>query len=431
MANIGANDLLFLFLSFGGKAAVMTYTYTLGENIRAEELKKAAASAVAAFPLYGLTPLIDLDGHIVMGRNEEELPVYPEDGRVVSLGSEDTGGYLFRITYRGSRISVTVSHALGDGRGIMNFTITLLYHYLTNTGHDIDPQGMVYTPEDAKDPDVTDSLIDRLRSVAVLKGAEKASALEPFFAPEEKVYMGTPDTRRLVISWEHADFKDKIMAEGATPVVFMHDLIAGAMVEHYGLRDELISACVPVDMRDKLRSRAQTNFTVNIYLPVDTVFLQLPARERYRRLKEELDERSGIERIAASFEGLKPFLDMISSMSINDRKESDQAADIVKTSRPDRSYLLTNFGMMRMPEDVRRHILDVDVCLTDLEATPVYMMLTFDHKGMLLIGQNYEETGIAERISAKLREAGIANTLEDRGLVRQDDVDILRFRNIK
>ncbi|MBQ9304149.1 hypothetical protein [Butyrivibrio sp.] len=430
MVNIGANDLLFLFLSFGGKAAVMTYKYKLDASIDVTALERAVKSAVEAFPLYGLMPVIDKDGHIMMQQDQDPLPVYPDDGEVACLGSSETNGYLFRVTYIDDQITITVSHALGDGRGIMNFTVTLLYHYLVNTGHDIDPQGMIYTQEDIGDPAVTESMIDKLEKVDVSEPFEKKAVLEPFFAPEEKIYMGTPDTKRFIISWDHSVFKAKIKSEGATPVVFMHDLIAGAMYEYYDLKDETISACVPVDLRDKLGSRAQTNFTVNVDIPIDKELLQLPVNERYRRLKEDLDEKAGIDRIAASFEGLKPFLDMVSSLSVNDMDKLGQTSDIVHTSKPDRSYLLTNFGLLKLPEDIKRYVSDADVCLTDLESTPVYMMLTYGNKGMLLIGQNYEESGLAEKISHKLKAAGIDNKLEDKGLIRQDDVDISKFKHI-
>ncbi len=430
MIDIAANDLLFLLISFGGKAAVMTYTYTLDADVRVEELKGATREAVKAFPLYGLRPVIDDGGHIVMMENNEELPVCPDDGNVASLGSEDTGGYLFRVTYKGERVTITVSHALGDGRGIMSFTVALLYHYLVSTGHSIDPQGMVYTPKDIEDPAVTQSLVDRLKDVAAIRDDVQRAVSEPFFAPEEKIYMGTPDTKRFVISWDHAEFKKTLKARGATPVIFMHDLLADAMYEYYGLKDEVISACVPVDLRDKLKSRAQTNFTVNVNIPIDESIRKLSKAERYERLKAELDDKASPGRIAASFEDLRPLMDMITSMSVNDKEGMGQLLDVVLTDKPDRSYLLTNFGMLKLPEDMYRYVLDADVCLTNLESTPVYMMLTFGNKGMLLVGQNYEEGGMAEKISDKLREAGIDNRLEERGLIRQDDVDIRNFRHV-
>ncbi len=425
--NIGANDKFFFLLSYHGKAAVMQFAFTLTEDIEATLLSKAAATAIKAFPLFGLRPVIDSDGKLVMEEANEEIPIALDDGKTVCLGSDDTGGYLFRITYKDRCIKVVASHAIGDGRSIMSFSLTLLYYYLLNTGKEIDSQGMLYTAENSTDTTLTENLFDRISSV---EASEAMASQEPaenlFYAPEEKIYLGTPDSKRLVLSWDQKRFMEIVKEEKTTPLIFIHDLMARTMYEYYSLEDKTITAFVPVDLRGMLSSNSQANFTFNVDLPIDDKLLDMPSTERYARLKEMLNEAIKIQNIAAAVEAVRPVYKTLDTMSFSGDVGLDNLFDITKSTR---SYLLSNIGLIKMPEDMKKYVVDAEIFFTTVEAAPVYTMLTFENRGMLVIGQNFSETGLLEALSNKLTHYGIENNLKDYGLIRLDELDINRFKH--
>ncbi len=425
---LGANDKFFLLLSYHGKAAVMQYAFKLTEKVDPDALKKAAAPAVKAFPLFGLRPVVTADGKLIMEEDSEEIIVSPDDGKIVYLGSSDTNGYLFRITYKEYTVKVVASHAIGDGRSILSFTLTLLYYYFVTTGKKIDPEGMLYTVEDKNDPTLTDNLIARLHEINASDSSEEAVPLEHlFYAPEEKKYMGTQYTKRLVLSFDQSKFIKTVKEKGTTPLIYMHDLITRTMYEYYGLTDKTIIAYVPVDLREKLCSRSQANFTYNVDLALDEKLLAVPENERYKKLKAKLSDLSRIENIAAIVDAASPMYDALDSMSLNDIDQFQESIDLTKATR---SYLLSNIGMIRMPDDMRRYVADAAIYFSAVEASPVYTMLTFGNKGMMVIGQNFEETGLLEALREKLSELGIDNKLDDQGLLRMDDLDIRRFKHL-
>jgi NRPS condensation-like uncharacterized protein len=425
--NIGANDKFFFLLSYHGKAAVMQYSFMLREDIDVAALNKAAPMAVEAFPLFGLRPVVERDGKLIMEEDHEEILISRDDSKNVCLGSDDTNGYLFRITYSDRCIKIVASHAIGDGRSILSFSITLLYYYLLETGRQIDTKGMVYTIEDKNDPTLTDNLFDRLKEVDTTAGQSQSAPLDRFFySPEEKIYMGTPDTRRLVLSWDQNRFMEIVRSEGATPLIFVHDLITRTMYEYYGLNDKTIIAFVPIDLREKLESRSQANFTFNVDLWLDKELLDKPAKERYESLKSMLRTAGRLENIAATVDAVRPLYEELNSMSFND---VDRLENLLDLSNVTKSYLLSNIGMIRMPDDIEKYVADVDIYFSAREASPVYSMLTFANKGMLIIGQNYEETGLIEALGNKFTELGIPCKLEDQGILKMDDLDIRRFKH--
>lgn len=430
--DIGGNNKMFLLLSNNGKAAVIEYRYRLREDISREDLIKATRDAVDAFPYYSLKPVIDQKGRLDMVPNDNDLPVFIKDGTIRSLGSSDTNGYLFRVLYDGDEIAVEASHGIGDGRGIMAFSQTLVYYYLLHTGKDVDPEGMLYTKEDLKDNTITDNLLDRISEVTPAdEETVPHEEYQPFGPTEEKALLNTPDTQRLVISWDSGKLIGKIKSLGATPLVFFHDLIAHTIYEYYDTGDKTVIGDVPVDLREKLGSRAQSNFTVNISIPIERGFFDLPDSERYQKLSDMLKERTSLEYLAYKMKEFGAFSAMLDQLPLNDDSFMKQMGDGEQGApAPQRSYLLSNIGLMRLPRSVMEYVRDFDIYFTNLEPTPVYTMLTYGGRGMLIIGQNYADTGFARTLYEKLLKMDVDVSFRDDGVFCMDDVSLGRFDTV-
>ena len=426
--DIGTNNKMFLFLSSAGKAAVIEYRYRLTEEISYDALLEATKDAVSSFPYFNLKPVVDKDGRLIMEDNDGPMPVFKKDDKQRNLGSKDTYGYLFRILYNNDEIDVEASHGIGDGRGIMAFSQTLIYHYLVHSGKSIDTEGMIYTKSDLSDETITDHLLERILEITPKNNIEDVPVSKIFCPTEEKVMSGTPYTKRLVLSWDFKKLMDKIKPLGASPLTFFHDLISSTMYEYYDVKDATVVADVPVDVREKLKSRAQSNFTVNISIPITREMTGKAQEDRYNALKEKLNEKTKIEYLAYTMQGTGQFLSMIDQISLKDetmlKMLESKASD---TQEPMRSYLLSNIGLMKLPKDMMQYVKDFDIYFTNLEASPVFTMLTFGGRGMVIVGQNFEETGLIDAVYTKLKDMDVDADLKDYGRFTMDDANVKEF----
>lgn len=426
--DIGTNNKMFLLLSSAGKAAVIEYRYRLTEAISYDALIEATKDAVSSFPYFGLKPVVDKDGRLIMENNGGPMPVFKKDEKQRNLGSDDTYRYLFRVLYDDDEIDIEASHGIGDGRGIMAFSQTLIYYYLVHTGKSIDTEGMLYTKADLSDKTITDHLLDRIWEITPVDIVEETAVSKIFCPTEKKVMSGTPYTKRLVLSWDFKKLMDKIKPLGASPLTFFHDLISSTMYEYYDVKDATVVADVPVDVREKLGSRAQSNFTINISIPIEREMTAKAQEERYKELKEKLNEKTKIEYLAYTMQGTGQFLSMIDQISLRDeamlKMMESKASD---PQEPMRSYLLSNIGLMKLPKDMMQYIKDFDIYFTNLEASPVFTMLTFGGRGMVIVGQNFEETGLIDAVYKKLKDMDVDADLKDYGRFTMDDANVKGF----
>ena len=428
----GNNNKMFLYLSLGDKAATMEYMYDLKESIDEGLLKGAVANALKAFPFFRLKPYISAQGKLIACENDAEVPVYKADGKNVRLGTKDTNGYLFRVTYLGNRITVIASHGIGDGRGISSFAQTVVYYYLTAKGHIIDTQGLIYTMEDALDTTIKDILTDKVKSME-FKSQEAAPLENPrFFSPcDEKVYFGTPDTRQFRIIWEQDKFIKTVKSIGGTPLVFVHTIIARAMYEYYNLTNENIIGNVPVDLRERLNSRAQSNFTTNVNLVITGEDLKKDMPSCMSLLRERLKAATDLDKMLNDIANFSFIYDYLDEITLEDETGLNAFKEQIVKKPPVRTYLLTNIGAVKLPVDMVPLVDNVDISVTNLESTPVFTMLTYENRGTLIIGQNYEDTGFISVLRDVFNKYGIDTTLSDCGLIRSDAVNIMDFEKTK
>ena len=84
-------------LSFTARVKVI-----LDEPVDTVLLKQAAQEAIRRFPYYAVCLGLDAKGNYTLPLNTRPLPVLPEQDRRLLLGSEETNGHLFAITWRGT-----------------------------------------------------------------------------------------------------------------------------------------------------------------------------------------------------------------------------------------------------------------------------------------------------------------------------------------
>ena len=113
-------------LSFTARLKVV-----LDEPADAELLALAAQEATRRFPYFAVSLGLDTKGNYTLLPNPRPMPVLPEQDRRLLLGSEETNGHLFAITWRGDTVYLNWTHSICGAFGVLRWAKTTLYQYLT------------------------------------------------------------------------------------------------------------------------------------------------------------------------------------------------------------------------------------------------------------------------------------------------------------
>lgn len=129
----------------------------LNVPVHGEVLREAAQKVFRRFPYYSRTVRIDEQGGYVLEPCEKPICVF-EEGDPVTLGTEQTNGLLFAVTYGSSTVYFNFCHNFCGGCGAMLWIKSTLWQYLTDEGHVIDPEGILMPgspipPEETAVPD--------------------------------------------------------------------------------------------------------------------------------------------------------------------------------------------------------------------------------------------------------------------------------------
>ena len=119
----------------------------LDEPADAELLNQAAQEAIKRFPYFSVSVGLDAKGNYFLAPNAKPLPVLPEKDRRLMLGSAETNGHLFAITWRDDTVYFNWAHSICGAFGAMRWIKTTLYQYLTKK------HGAIQAPADLKRAD--------------------------------------------------------------------------------------------------------------------------------------------------------------------------------------------------------------------------------------------------------------------------------------
>ena len=112
------------------------------EVVNGDVLRSAAKKAFRRFPYYAKKVELNSEGAYILVPCDKPITVTQGD-RPIRLGSEETNGLLFAITYEGSSIFFNISHSFCGGCGAMRWLKATLWQYLTDLGHKVDGNGIM------------------------------------------------------------------------------------------------------------------------------------------------------------------------------------------------------------------------------------------------------------------------------------------------
>ena len=409
---LGCNDKMFLFTSKGDKAAVVEFYCVLDVPVILERLKEAVKLTVKQFPFFRVRPFIDeKNNRLIIDENTNEFPVFKaEYGRekYFHLGSDETNGYLFCVyAYeKENAFSLAASHVIGDVRGEFFFMRLLMYYYLKLSGCEVDPALVPYSEADNLDESAYENFCDACEKIQAVPDDNESGNKTPepiFKIPENPVYSGTEYTRDFAVVWKNSEMLNAVHSLETSFVCFVNAVIAEAIYRNYDVQNKIIAAGVPVDMRDMMHSKSQLNFTNNITLNYESSYASMSMKEKTQLLRSQLKAKTKLNNLAAGAKGWNSMLDAVMKMPLNEQiKIFESMYKYVM-----RTFLLSNIGAVKFPDDIQAHLKDFMMYLTNLEDTPAYFLISQGENGMLLACQNYDDTKILESICDILKDYGL------------------------
>lgn len=421
---VGSNDILFHYISMEEKAATLELEYQLKETVDALKLEQACEKALRTFPFWRLRPYRNKENYLVFKENLAKVPVMKEDGTKLHLGTDETNGYMFRVAYDDCVIRLVGFHGLSDARGVIAFGNTLMYYYATLLGYSISDEG-VYTEENIQsDATIYETIMERYQEEGVVACEPPKKPEKILGISEDCIYSSTKQTKFYQLKWKNKEMLQFVKGVSGTPVTVFCAIFGQILYSIYGQEDEEKVVCfeVPVDMRSRLNSRAQSNFTLNVTMVYERAWMELSLEEQVKRLREQLNERTKLEHLMFSAEMTNGFIRFLTSMPVTDErlkqmKSSNDSAQIQRT------LLFTNVGQLKLPLGMEELVSGVEFYITNLEATPAYLPISIGDCGMLKIFQNYESKEVLEAFVKKMKEYDIRVELEDRGCFISDIVN--------
>ena len=119
--------LLYTMKYFGGLS--MRYRFRMKEEVDGSVLDSAVQKTMNRYP-YLKKKLAVKDGKYVMEDNPSPVPVIKTVHPMPVFGSEELNEHLVVVDYDKNDIYITMSHNLGGGRGLYNWSFSILYQYV-------------------------------------------------------------------------------------------------------------------------------------------------------------------------------------------------------------------------------------------------------------------------------------------------------------
>ena len=115
----------------------------LNASVIPEILEKAAGKAFRRFPYFAQTVKINEDGAFEFEACSQPITVAEEGEKPVMLGSLQTNGLLFMISYKGNAVFFNFAHNFCGGFGALFWIKSTLWQYYTDLGYTIAPDGIL------------------------------------------------------------------------------------------------------------------------------------------------------------------------------------------------------------------------------------------------------------------------------------------------
>lgn len=393
-----------------GQMAVFRLSVYLKENVVPELLQMALTFTIKRFPSFATTVkkgffwhYLDTSKRRYFVEQETELPCKP-------LQISKSGSLSFRVTYCNNRISMDYFHILTDGTGGVTFLKTLTAEYLRLLGIKAGQTEGILNINDLPKPSETANEFPRV---------EKTKKASGFIDKQAVQYSGKLARRRpcCVLHFKMDADKLKSTAKAYNTTITAYILALMFIASKYsvdGTKGD-ISIQVPVNMRKFYPSDTLRNFSMycGIRLPLCEI---TDIRSMLGKIEQQLSEKASKEAMNQMMNAAEK---MVNALRYIPLAVKAPAARIVYGYLGDRifSNILSNLGVVKMPEELSKHIFSMDFVLgAAITNRASCAMVTFGNISTLSITKMTVDPSFEEMMYKLLDADGIPVRIEGSAL---------------
>lgn len=358
---------------------------TLKHRIDPDRLQRALDATMKRYRVFAVRLGEGLFWNYFSGNTKQLMVEQEQNYPCATINPKDSDGYLLRVLYFGSKISVEFFHALTDGTGATEFLKTLLATYL-GSGEEalagagiISPTSLPLHGEQADGFNEYHQHLKNTKSTGVTVDSSPARHLTgtPFEPYGHNVVQAQIPVEAL---------KKAATAHGTTITGLLTAMILKALT----LADPLPSSkpfvvCLPVNLRKVLPSKTLRNFfaVVNVGYHCDP---SAPLPELIRQVDEEVRHKTS-----------EPYLvqTLLDSMRFEKNITSRLTPSLLKRfairygfnrfGETIKTVTLSNLGSLELPEEMRREIVGTDFLLYPTVKSPINISVS-SYQGVLTLG---------------------------------------------
>lgn len=290
-------------------------------------------------------------------KNPNEAPIMPDIKNICyRINFRENNGFLFRLYYRGKRISVDVYHALCDGYGAVVFLGTLIGEYLRLQGEDVAYNGFVLdTREKPRETELEDSYNKYADSKAKFKRPDKWV----YHYKGTKMPMHTANYTIGEMPFEQIHKISK--GYGVTVTEFLAALVIDVLyrqqLKEGKHKQREVSAQIPVNLRKAFPSETLRNFVLCLRVVIDPNLGEYTFEEILRSVSLQLKLANDKKLINALMtENLKLERHPVLKYLPLPVKNLGVGISFAITAEQTTSTLVSSLGPIKFPDEVEKHI---------------------------------------------------------------------------
>ena len=403
----------------GGRGPVVEWEFILAQDVDEAALKRALTCALHAHTNFRTHSVI------VAGRPQHELmdvddvPVFAEDGTIRRMGTSDTLGYLFYLSYQGKRLAMRYFHSVADGRGGLAFMGTVLCCYLSEVG-------LIDYETPAADSVGTQPIFER-----ILERMEGVSPLGKFDPKKHKVFSmpidryQTADTlqRVLEIDIPLVPLLALSKQSDSSVVPTLQALIGHALRRYFDVGDETIVAYTSIDTRRLFGLETGGNGATHFSVPYVAKLDDYDLAERATILRGALDLQTLPENIATEISRNMAEVAQGEATPYSVEQITTATADSVfKSSNAIYSYAISYPGKVSLPHEVEPFVDEVRTSVSAFNLP--FSIEACEYRGTIrmMFTQVFEDAGPVQAISEQIARVVPGTEFVDRGTHRYDEM---------
>lgn len=386
-----------LFVSIKNKKNIPIFRVSalLKDKVNEATLQNALDITMKRFPTFALSIKKGLFWNYFEENNRrilvEEEKYYP----CYNINYKLNNGYLVRVVYYKYRISVEIFHSLADATALISFLKSLLYHYLTLSGKQInDPNEDVFKDSIHTTRDYDDSFKMHTQNKKTTTKEKKIKNVYLIKGKQLKIYGN--NVVHGIVSVEN--IKKESKKYNVTITAYIASLLAYSIYEakiKNRLDGKNMVVCIPVNLRTIFPSISLKNFFGVVNIQINTSneltfenIIKIVSNEMKEKLQKEKLENFIYQNTKLENNILTKFIPLfIKNFVVN--LDFELFEDKLKT------LTLSNFGNIILPEDMKEYINHFEAVVYNTINSPSNVGLcSFDDKLSITFNRTIIETDI-------------------------------------